>query len=86
MCTPNTSSAHTFIEAISGVLELSPGNVAITILVIVLPVLVHVLVNVAVLSVLDPFLQLRLSHKTVPIPVDSIYDFSAEGRFKNKEA
>lgn len=63
---------------ISDVLVLVPADQTVTVDVEVAPLALHAVVNVFLLSVLDPKLQLVLRHKIVFVAVDFIHDDAAE--------
>lgn len=73
-------SYFTLVEAVGGVLILLPADLAILVHVVVLPVFVHILLNVAPLSMLDPVVQLRMAHEAVLVCVDALHDLPAGGR------
>ena len=68
------SSAVTQIVAIGGVFVLLPAYLAIVVCVVVVPVFVHVLLNVPPLPVLDPIVQLCVVDKTVLVGVDAFHN------------
>lgn len=63
---------------IGDVLVLVPADQAIAVAVEVAPLTLHTVVNVFLLSVFDPKLQLVLGHKVVFVAVDFIHDDAAE--------
>lgn len=76
-------SSFTLVVTIGCVLVLLPADLAILVLVVVLPVFVHVLLNVAPLPMLDPVVQLRMAHEAVLVRVNALHDLPAGGRKHN---
>lgn len=65
----------TQVGSIGGVPVLQPGDLAIFVLVVIFPVLVHVLLDVPPLPMFDPVVQLGMAHEAILIRVDAFYDF-----------
>lgn len=74
----------TQVSSIGGVLVLHPGDLAVLVLVILFPVLVHVLLDVPPLSVFDPVVQLGVVNEAILICVDAFYDFPERGKLNTQ--
>lgn len=69
-----TSFAVTQIVAVGGVFVLLPAYLAIVVHVVVVPVFVHVLLDVPPLPVLDPIVQLCVVDEAILVGVDAFHN------------
>lgn len=64
----------TLIVSIGRVFVLLPPNLAVLVLIVVLPVFVHIVFNVPPLPVLDPIVQLCVAHIAILVSVNAVYN------------
>lgn len=74
----------TQVSSIGGALVLHPGDLAILVLVIIFPVLVHILFDVPPLPVFDPVVQLSMVNEAILICVNAVYDFPKRGKLNTR--
>lgn len=64
----------TQIVAVGGVFVLLPGYFAVLVLVVVIPVFVHILLDVPPLPVFNPIVQLCMADIAILVSVDAVHN------------